>query len=99
MKVLPKLLSFEWDTGNIDKNFEKHLISSNICEEPFKDENLIIFPDSTHSKSEDRYHLIGKTEQNNVLFITYTLRRDKIRIISARIADKQERKIYENKKI
>lgn len=99
MKVLPKLLSFEWDVGNIDKNFEKHLISSNVSEEPFKDESLIIFPDSTHSKNEDRYHLIGQTEQNTVLFITYTLRQDKIRIISARIADKQERKIYENQKI
>lgn len=99
MKVLPRLLSFEWDDGNIDKNFEKHLISSNISEEPFKDEDLITFPDLPHSKSENRYHLIGKTEQNTVLFITYTLRQDKIRIISARIANKQERRIYENQEI
>jgi len=99
MKALPKLLSFEWDAGNIDKSWEKHLISSNVAEEPFGDKNLLTFPDPTHSSIETRYHLIGKTTLNNTLFITYTLRKDKIRIISARVANKNERKFYENQKI
>ena len=98
MKVLPKLLSFDWDTGNIDKNYEKHGISTNAAEEPFTDPDLLTFPDPTHSKSENRYHLLGKTEQNDILLITYTLRGEKIRIISARIANKNERRFYENKK-
>ena len=99
MIALPKLLSFEWDAGNIDKSWEKHLISSNVSEEPFGDKNLLTFPDPTHSKSENRYHLIGKTKQNDTLFITYTLRKDKIRIISARVANKKERSFYENQKV
>lgn len=99
MKALPKILSFEWDTGNVDKNYEKHLISSNVSEEPFTDKNLITYPDTTHSKTENLHNLIGKTEHNDILFITYTLRKDKIRIISARVADKKERMTYENQKI
>lgn len=99
MKVLPKLLSFEWDSGNINKNLEKHLVSSNVSEEPFADRNLITYPDMTHSKTENRHNLIGKTEHNDLLFITYTLRKDKIRIISARVADKKERRLYENQKV
>jgi len=99
MKVLPKLLSFEWDSGNINKNFAKHLISSEVSEEPFGDHNLLTFPDPNHSKSEDRYHLIGLTKLNDILFITYTLRKDKIRIISARVANKNERRFYENQTV
>ncbi len=98
MKALPKILSFEWDAGNINKSLAKHLIRSNVAEEPFGDKNLLTFPDPTHSKTEDRYQLIGKTEQNNILFIIYTLRKDKIRIISARVANKNERRFYENHK-
>lgn len=99
MKVLPKLLSFDWDDGNINKNFAKHLISSEISEESFGDPNLLTFPDPSHSKIEERYHLIGRTKLNDILFITYTLRKNKIRIISARVANKKERSFYENQKI
>lgn len=99
MKVLPKLLSFEWDSGNISKNLAKHLISPNVAEEPFSDKDLLSFPDPTHSQTENRYHLIGQTKLKDILFITYTLRKDKIRIISARVANKKERSFYENQKI
>jgi uncharacterized DUF497 family protein len=99
MKVFLKSLSFEWDSGNISKSLEKHLISPNIAEEPFGDKNLLTFPDPTHSQAENRYHLIGKTTLNDTLFITYTLREDKIRIISARVANKKERRFYENQKV
>lgn len=99
MKVINKSISFEWDSGNINKNLEKHLISAEVSEEPFGDPSLLTFPDPTHSKIEDRYHLIGKTKLGDTLFITYTLRKDKIRIISARVANKKERSLYEKQKI
>lgn len=98
MKVLPKILSFDWDLGNINKSLKKHSISPNVSEEPFTDKDLLTFPDPTHSTSERRYHLIGKTKRGDILFITYTLRINKIRIISARVANKNERRFYENQK-
>ena len=69
-----------------------------MAEEPFKDKALLTFPDPSHSTKEDRYNLIGKTKDKDLLFITYTIRKTKIRIISARVADKKERKFYENQK-
>ena len=98
MKVIKEPLSFDWDDGNINKNFKRHLITANMAEEPFKDKHLLTFPDPSHSATEDRYHLIGCTIDKDVLFITYTIRKTKIRIISARVADKKERKFYENQK-
>ena len=98
MKVIRKPLSFDWDDGNINKNYAKHLVTTNMAEESFKDKNLLTFPDPSHSLKEKRYHLIGKTYNNDLLFISYTIRKNKIRIISARIADKKERKFYENQK-
>jgi hypothetical protein len=98
MKVIKEPLSFDWDDGNINKNFERHLITTNMAEEPFKDRYLLTFPDPSHSKKEARYNLIGKTKDEDLLFITYTIRATKIRIISARVADKKERKFYEQQK-
>ncbi len=98
MKVFRKPLSFDWDQGNINKNFVRHLITTNMAEESFKDKYLLTFPDPMHSKVEDRHHLIGQTKDKVLLFISYTIRKTKIRIISARIADKKERKFYEQQK-
>ena len=98
MKVIKEPLSFDWDDGNINKNFERHHITTNMAEEPFKDKSLLTFPDPSHSAKEDRYNLIGQTHDKDLLFITYTIRKTKIRIISARVADKKERKFYENQK-
>jgi uncharacterized protein len=100
MKVFIEPLSFDWDNGNINKNYDKHLITHKTAEEPFTDADLLTFPDPTHSTSrEKRFSIIGQTHQNDTLFITYTIRHNKIRIISARIANKNERKIYESQKI
>lgn len=98
MEVIKKPLLFDWDDGNINKNYENHLITTNMAEEPFKDPLLLTFPDPSHSLYEDRYHLIGQTDDQDLLFITYTIRKTKIRIISARFADKKERRFYENQK-
>ena len=98
MNIFTTDLSFEWDHGNIDKNYQKHKITPDVAEEAFCDQNLLTFPDPTHSQNENRFHLIGQDKSGDTLFISYTIRHKKIRIISVRIADKKERQIYDQQK-
>lgn len=95
MVDLPKFGGFEWDKGNIDKSYKKHGISPNESEEIFLDENLQVKPDVKHDQQEERFIAIGKTNVGKILFIIFTLRKDFIRIISARVANQKERGIYE----
>ena len=86
---------FEWDAGNQGKNLKKHDVNDEECEEIFFDEHKKILKDTLHSETEDRFILIGKTVAGRVLFVAYTLRTNKIRIISARNCNKKEQKLYE----
>ena len=86
---------FEWDEGNIKKNWERHRVSHIECEEIFFNRPIIVKKDEPHSTSEDRYFVLGKTDADRLLFIVFTLRGNKIRIISARDMNRKERKIYE----
>ena len=92
---LGKYTGFEWDKGNIDKNIEKHGITLKETEEFFLDENLLLIEDIDHSQKEKRYIAIGKTVQSKILFAAFTIRKNKIRIISVRKANKKERRQYE----
>ena len=90
-----KYANFEWDKGNIDKNQKKHNVSSSECEETFFHQPLIVIEDETHSKSENRFHALGKTAKNRLLFISFTIRNRNVRIISARNMSKKEKQFYE----
>lgn len=90
-------LEFEWDKGNKDKNQVKHGICAQECEEVFFDPDKKILKDILHSDNEDRYLLIGQTAAKKVLFIVFTIRRQKVRIISARVTNKRERGLYEER--
>jgi len=93
---LKKILGFEWDEGNIDKSYQKHKITPNQAEEIFLDIDLKVETDVKHSQKEERFIAIGKTlERRLILFVVFTIRGNKIRIISARPANKKERKVYE----
>ena len=88
---------FEWDKGNQEKNWLKHHVVQNECEEIFFDVNNIIIKDIFHSKTEERKIIFGKTKKLRQLSIVFTMRSKKIRIISARDASKKEKAIYEKK--
>ncbi len=60
------------------------------AESVFVDENSFVIPDKPHSKTEDRFILVGKSDKKRNLFIVFTMRRDKVRIISARNMHKEE---------
>src|SRR5574337_1778568 len=86
---------FEWDKGNLLKNWEKHNVSHVECEEVFFNIPLVVKEDAAHSAKENRYYVLGKTDENRLLFIVFTKRANKIRVISARDMRKKERTIYE----
>lgn len=86
---------FDWDDGNRDKNWEKHQVSNGECEEVFFNIPLLLQPDPAHSQTEARYYLLGQTNAGRRLFVSFTIREDKIRVISARDMSKRERNFYE----
>ncbi|HDZ02127.1 MAG TPA: BrnT family toxin [Nitrospirae bacterium] len=86
---------FEWDNNNADKIWNKHHVAPSECEQIFFNLPLIIADDEKHSKKEKRYYAIGRTDINRLLFIAFTVRRDRIRVISARDMSRKERKVYQ----
>lgn len=95
MNILEKPIKFEWDKGNKNKNFIKHGVTDGECEEIFFDSNKKILKDIYHSNKESRYILIGQTKLQRPLFAVFTIKRGKIRVISARNLNKKEIKLYE----
>jgi uncharacterized protein len=95
MLKLSNYEGFDWDEGNIDKSYKKHGVKPSEAEETFLDEKVLILRDVRHSQKEKRYILIGKNTENKILFIVFTLRRKRIRIISVRKANRKEKNRYE----
>ncbi|MCL5055763.1 MAG: BrnT family toxin [Firmicutes bacterium] len=90
----PGAAEFEWDNGNIGKN-RRHNVEDKEIEEVFFDEHKVIFKDVLHSQQEERLRIIGKTKTMRLLFVVFTKRGKKIRIISARDLNKKETYLYE----
>lgn len=91
--IISEPIEFEWDKGNVDKNFNKHGIENREAEEVFLN-NPLISEDKKHSNVEKRYQCLGITDKNKKLFISFTIRKNKVRIISIRKMDKKETNQY-----
>ena len=96
-KILQLLISFEWDDSNQHKSWKKHGIARQEAEQVFMCSPLLVYDDEKHSDVESRYYVLGKTQENKKLFVVFTIRNNKLRIVSARIMSRVERKIYEIK--
>lgn len=83
---------FEWDEEKNKINLRKHGIDFSDATQVFFDENRIERRDKYHSGEEERWQVIGMV--NEILFVVYTDREDRTRIISARKAKPKERRIY-----
>ena len=89
-------LLFEWDPKKEVSNVAKHGVSFSEAQTAFTDEFARLIPDPDHSDDEDRFILLGTSIGSRLLVICHCVRlEDSIRIISARKAQKQERKAYE----
>ena len=88
-------IKFDWDQWNLQKNERKHGVSTLEAQSVFFDPKYKMFEDQKHSSTkEKRYILYGKGLENRVLMVGFTLRRKKVRIITARPASKKEKEIY-----
>jgi uncharacterized DUF497 family protein len=94
MEILSRVEGFEWDEGNIKKNWERHRVSYIECEEVFFNQPLVVQEDEAHSKGEERYYVLGKTNDGRYLFVVFTIRHNKIRVITARDMSRKERRAY-----
>ena len=92
-----KIVGFEWDDGNSQKNQEKHGVTQGESEEIFFNEPLLIADDQKHSSHEMRFIALGKSNFGILLTAIFTLRKKQtlIRVISIRPMSKRERKYYE----
>ena len=86
---------FDWDAGNFTKNSTKHDVTCREAEEIFFNQPLIVAPDPAHSQTEPRFRFLGRTDTDRLLHLNFTVRGDKLRIISARPMNRKERTVYE----
>ena len=94
IELLQECSGFQWDEGNKNKNWIKHQVTNNECEQIFFNQPLIVNYDIKHSYMEQRFYTLGQTDLGRRLFVVFTIRNKKIRIISARDMSKKEREIY-----
>jgi uncharacterized DUF497 family protein len=94
-------ISFSWGNRKNSTNQKKHGISFEEAQSVFFDEYALEYFDPDHSKSEDRFLMLGHSYRLRVLIVSHTLRKDgtEIRIISARKATKKEQKTYFGEKL
>ena len=89
-------IRFEWDKTKSLENQKKHKISFEEAQTIFVDENALLIHDLDHSDEEDRFVLLGMSAKIKILAVCHCYREDdqKIRIISARKANRRERNSY-----
>ncbi len=88
-------MEFEIDPAKAAQNLKKHKVSFEEAASVFGDPMAYTFADPDHSIGEERWLMFGVSQTARLLTLIYTCRRGKYRIISARLATKHERKIYE----
>lgn len=88
-------MEFEWDPKKAEVNKRKHDVGFHEAATVFGDPLAITFTDPDHSIDEERYLTFGRSRFDRLLVISHTDRKERVRIISARLMTRQERRIYE----
>ena len=88
-------LKFEWDRRKSVLNIKKHGVSFEDAATAFGDPLSVTIHDPKHSDDEDRFLLLGETQDKKLVVVAHTDRKDTIRLINARPATRQEREDYE----
>jgi uncharacterized DUF497 family protein len=97
MGLIDKYDGFDWDAGNIDKNWISHKVSKEETEEAFSCDPWYGYDAVNYSGPEKRKIILAKTLKDRPLFVVYTERQNKIRPICARDMHRTERKLYDDK--
>lgn len=93
-EFFPDLHGFEWDPGNAEKIGCRHGVAPQEAEQMFFNRPIIVAEDPGHSRSERRHFALGRTDDGRRLGIAFTIRGDRIRVISARPMSRRERRVY-----
>lgn len=88
-------VTVEWDPTKARINRRKHGVTFEEATTVFTDPLSSTIPDPLHSEDEERFIIIGQSIQQRLLVVVHTDRGNRIRIISARVANAHERKTYE----
>ena len=88
-------MDFEWDSAKAAANFKKHAVSFEEAVSALKDDLAATARDLEHGTTEFRFITFGTSVHGRLLTVSHTERGISIRIISARLATRTERKIYE----
>jgi uncharacterized DUF497 family protein len=86
---------FEWDPDKAAHNRKKHGVSFEEAQTVFEDDLFVVFEDPDHSIHEKRYLIMGQSNEGRLLVVSYTERARRVRLISARPANRREQRAYE----
>jgi len=89
-----QITGFEWDSGNAWESVDKHGVSCEEAESVFAQNEVLVLKDERYSQMEMRWHAFGESNRNRLLSVTFTVRENLLRVISARPMNKRERKTY-----
>ena len=90
------MLKFDWDPDKAPSNLDKHGVGFEEAASIFGDPLTVTFDDPDHSVGERRFISFGVSSEQRLLVVSQTGREDGLRLISARAATRQERRIYED---
>lgn len=91
---LEDCVGFEWDETNTHKNWEQHQVTPEEAEDIFFHQPFVVRSDVRHSKAEKRYFALGNTAVGRKLFVAFTIRRKRIRVISVRDMNRNEKEVF-----
>lgn len=87
---------FEWDEAKAKSNLRKHGVSFEDAVTVFDDPIAITLDDPDHSEDERRFLTMGNSKDGHLLVVCHSDRPDRIRLITARKANRRERRYYED---
>lgn len=94
MVSAPDFEAFDWSGGNDEKNWKRHGVALAEAEQVLFNTPLLWGDDPPHSGRERRFYALGQTDEGRSLFIAFTLRGRRLRVVSARDMSRKERRTY-----
>ncbi len=88
--TLADTLEFEWDEANLS-HIKRHGVEYQECEEAFYNRPFLVNNDEKHSEVGIRFQALGQTNGGRKLFIVFTIRREKVRVVSTRDQNRKEK--------
>ena len=92
--ILAGVFGFDGDAGNVEKIWRTHAVAAAEAEQALLNRPLLVSPDRAHSAMEARFFALGEARAGRRLAVVFTIRGDRIRVISARPMSRKERIVY-----